>query len=277
MTITPSQHLAALALVVLDVVARGVRICVLLPGSVLRAMAVNTCGDALAAVTPARLGGEPLRFLAFQRSGATAPAVLAAFVTEVVVDAVMMIVIGVGLAPAFASVGLAWLTQVVQLAASPAGRRVTVAILAALAFGGLVAFGVRRRWPPPLVQGSRDAWRILSTRSPWVLARVTVLTFVSMAARSAILPVLAAGVSGVSFGSLLAGSFVLGVMQALLPIPSGVGAVDLGFAASFTGTLGGSDLARLLLVWRFYTIALGALVGMALLASSKRTSLAATP
>ena len=67
MRITLAQHLGALALVVADVVVRALRIQQLLAVALGRAIVVNTCGDALAAVTPARLGGEPIRFVGFQR------------------------------------------------------------------------------------------------------------------------------------------------------------------------------------------------------------------
>ena len=270
------QHLAALTLVIVDVVARGARIRVLLPMSLGRAITVNTCGDALAAVTPARLGGDPLRFVAFQRAGATAPAVLAALATEVMVDAILIVAIVLGLTPVFAGAGRAWWERLMQLAAAPGGRRATFAILAALGLGGLVALRLRRRWPERLVHGARDAWRILTHRPPGSLLRVAGLTIVSMVARSAILPALAAGVAGVSALRLLAGSFVLNVAQTVVPIPAGLGAVDLGFAAWFTGTLGARDLVRLLVLWRLYSIVLGALAGGLLLAmpSGNRAALA---
>jgi len=64
----------------------------------------------------------------------------------------------------------------------------------------------------------------------------------------------------------MAGSFVLLFIQGVLPVPAGLGAVDLGFAAWFAGTLRGGEVAQLLVAWRFYTVALGALAGALLLA-----------
>jgi uncharacterized membrane protein YbhN (UPF0104 family) len=258
MTITVSQHLAALALVLLDMLARGVRIRVLLPGAVPQALAINTCGDALAAVTPARLGGEPLRFLAFQRSGATAPAILAAFVTEAAVDMILAVVIGLMLAAGLAGAAEIGLAHLLLSVVSATGLRLTFIALVGIALGALAAVALRRRWRARLIPGARDAWQILSTRSRWVLARVVGLAFLSLAARGAVLPVLAAGAVGVPLGTLLSGSLGLSVMQTLLPIPSGLGPVDLGFAVWFSSTLSGGEIARLLVLWRLYTIALGA-------------------
>jgi hypothetical protein len=271
MAISFAQHLAAFALVGLDVLVRGVRIRVLLPMSLFRAITVNTCGDALAAVTPARLGGEPLRFVAFQRSGASPAAVIAALATEVCVDAILIVAIGLIVALAFRNAGRAWLERLAELTASPSARWVTVAVLASLVLGGGVVVRLRRRWHVPLVHGTRDAWRLLTTRSPGALARVAGLTLVSMVARSAILPVLAASVPEARLAGLMAGSFVLLFAQSVLPVPAGLGSVDLGFAAWFAGTLRDGDLARLLVLWRFYTIALGALAGALLLMRAPRS------
>jgi uncharacterized membrane protein YbhN (UPF0104 family) len=50
-----------------------------------------------------------------------------------------------------------------------------------------------------------------------------------------------------------------------VPTPGGLGGVELGLAAGLAGRLAWADLARLLLVWRFYTVALGAVAGGLLL------------
>lgn len=265
MRITLAQHLGALALVVADVVVRAVRIQQLLPVALGRAIVVNTCGDALAAVTPARLGGEPIRFVGFQRSGASAAAVLAAFATEACVDAVLLLLITAFLTPALAGSASVWLARLVRMAAAPPLRWVTVAVLAAMALGAGVAVRYRRSLPITLLHPLRDAWRLLRSRSPVTLASVAGLTVVSMAARTAILPVLAARVPGTSLAGLVAGSFALVFGQVVLPLPAGAGGVELGFVAGFAGTLPGREIATLLLVWRFYTVGLGVLVGAVLL------------
>lgn len=266
MKVSVAQHAIALALALLDVLVRGERIRILLPVPFWRAVIANTCGDALAALTPARWGGEPIRFLAFQRSGASAPAIVAAFATEVCVDAVLILLVVGLLATVYVDFGRAWLGRLIELATSRSTRVVTLAVVVALVLGAFAALRLRRHWPLALVHGVRDAWRLLTSQAPSTIARVVALTIVSMTARTAILPVLAAGVPGARPLSMMAGSFVLLFSQSVLPIPAGAGPVELGFAAWFAGTLTGGEVARLLLVWRFYTLVLGGAAGGVLMA-----------
>jgi uncharacterized membrane protein YbhN (UPF0104 family) len=265
MKLTVFQHLAALALVAADMAFRGLRIQQLLPVGLGRAIAVNTVGDALAAVTPARLGGEPLRFVAFQRAGATGAAVLAAFATEVCIDAVLLGVVTLWLGVSFAGAARALLARVAGLAGSPLAFWGVVAVVGLAALSISMAVRPRRRLRAALVQGFRHAWRIALTRRRRTLMSVTWLTVLSMAARTAVLPVLAAGTPGLSLGGLVAGSFALLFSQVVLPTPSGLGGVELGFLAGFAGSLAVGDAAQLLVVWRVYTLVLGSVAGAVLL------------
>lgn len=255
------QHLAALALVACDVLTRGVRIRLMLPVSLVDAMAANTCGDALAALTPARLGGEPIRFAGFLRAGAGAASTLAAFATEVVVDAILITGIGAILAVLFADAGREWVERLLALTRSPLGRWITVAVVLGLATSGVMAARWRRRLPSSLAHSLKEAWRIARTRPPRTTIGVAGLTLVSMAARTAVLPVLALGLPGTSLVGLIAGSFALVYIQNILPTPAGAGGVELSFVAGFAGSVSGPALASLLLVWRFYTIILGVVAG----------------
>jgi len=258
--VTLAQHLLAVALVLIDIAVRGLRIRQLLPVSLGRAMAINTSGDALAAISPARMGGEPVRFLGFRRAGASAGAVLAAFATEVGVD---IIVLG-GMA---AAVG-AWAARGGAWAAFRSAHGLGLASLALvllLALACLALLWRARHLKDRLVATLRDAWDAMRSRSWSTLGAVAGLTVVSVAARTAILPVLLVGVPGVSWGPVIPGSFALVFGQGVLPIPGGLGAVDLGFALGFSSLLKGAALARLLIVWRFYSLVLGALAGAVLL------------
>jgi uncharacterized membrane protein YbhN (UPF0104 family) len=68
-----------------------------------------------------------------------------------------------------------------------------------------------------------------------------------------------------AMGPLFFASFTLLYSQLVLPTPSGVGAVDLGFLAGAAGDLGGHHTS-ILLIWRFYTtfvpVALGIFLGL---------------
>jgi hypothetical protein len=282
--VTLGQHLLALALVVVDVLARGLRIRQLLAVPVGRAVFINTSGDALAAVTPARMGGEPIRFLGFRRAGASAGAVLAAFATEVGIDIVVLAGVAAGLSAWVAHGGAVWRETWEHTRLTPGLLSLG---LAPVAGATLLAGGRRaRRTRAKLRAALRDARDALKARSWVTLSAVAGLTLTSVAARSAILPVLAARVPGANLPAVVAGSFVLVFGQGVLPIPGGLGAVDLGFAFGFAPLLGGASLARLLLLWRFYSLALGAIAGAVLLAWSawqltrspeRRPALAASP
>jgi len=265
-TVTPPQHLAALVLVAIDVLARGARIRLMVPMSLPRALVVNISSDAVAAVTPARLGGELARFVALRRWGASTAALLAASATELLADTAVLLAIAVPCAFVFVRAARAWAVRLVALAGSPATWWVAALVLVATLVGAAVARRLRRRVPAPGGGALREAWRLLWRRPRPVVAALLGLTVVSVAARTAVLPVLAAGISGPHLGALVLGSVGLLVGQAVLPTPSGAGVVDAGFVAGFAGGLSGRDLGKLLLVWRFYSLALGALAGSLLLA-----------
>jgi uncharacterized membrane protein YbhN (UPF0104 family) len=90
------------------------------------------------------------------------------------------------------------------------------------------------------------------------------LTLVNVAARVAMLPVLALTLDAhPPLGAVAMGSFALLYSQLILPTPAGAGAVELGFLGGAAGELGAND-ALLLLAWRFYTTGVGVLLGVLL-------------
>jgi uncharacterized membrane protein YbhN (UPF0104 family) len=267
-TLSVAQHLVVLALLSLDALARGLRLRAMVPMPLGRAVGVNLCGDAAAALTPAGLGADPVRFAAFQRSGAAGSAVLAAFVTEFGVGVATTVAGAAILSGIFAGAAAELAHRLAAFGAPASWIRSVALVVLPLALSAVAAMRFRRRLPPVLVHSVRDAWAVVRRRPPSLLALVSGLTLVSLAARTAILPILAAGAAGASPGMLIVGSFMLLAGQNVLPTPSGVGGVELGFLAGFSSSLRASDLGRLLLVWRFYTLLLGLAVGLALLARS---------
>jgi len=262
-TITLAQHGLALALVLVDVAARGERMTQLIRVPLVRAMAINTCGDAFAAITPARLGGDPLRFIALRRTGVSTPELLAAFATELVADAVWMVVGVVVVAFAFADRGLALWHRIEQIATV---QWIVWPVAAAIAGVAVLRLASRGgRMPAPLVRSLARAWQIARACPRLVIARVLALTFVSLAARIAILPALAGGIPGLRMDEVIAGSFALQVAQSVTPTPGGAGPVELGFLAGFAASVTGPETAGLLITWRLYTLALGVAAGGLLL------------
>jgi uncharacterized membrane protein YbhN (UPF0104 family) len=100
----------------------------------------------------------------------------------------------------------------------------------------------------------------------WPLLASVPLTFLGLAARVAILPVLALTLPfPPPMGPLTFGSFALLYAQVLVPTPSGAGVIDLGFVGGAVGDLG-EHHRRLLFIWRIYTtaavVAIGAVVAL---------------
>ena len=259
------QHAAALLLCAADVAARAFRSRLLLPVSFRQAVIINTCGDAMAAVTPARVGGEPLRYFGFTRAGATPAATIAAFGSELVSDALVFIVAAVAISVSLASRAPGLLAAASRLSRAPAawgGLGATVLLVAAS------SVVVRRLWPRTALRVAaclRESWRRMRSQPAPVMAAVVVLSVVSLVARAAILPVLLARVPGLSSGDLAVAAFTLTSGLLLAPIPAGAGAVDLGFVVGFDGRVPPGALAILLVAWRAYSLVVGALVGAVLL------------
>ena len=266
MTLTLSQHLAVVVLLVVDVLARGFRLRALVPMPLARAVGVNICGDAAGALTPAQFGADPIRFAAFQRSGVAGSAVVAAFITEFSVSVVVTAAGVVVLSGLFAGAAGEFARRLGALAAPASVLRALVFVALPAAVSTALALRFRHRLPPALVHHLRDVWVAVRRRRPSLLATVGCLTLVSLAARTAVLPILAAGIPGVKASILIVGSYLLLLGQAVLPTPAGAGGVELGFLAGFSGSLPGRAAGQLLVLWRFYTLLLAVVAGALMLA-----------
>ncbi|MFI5311223.1 MAG: lysylphosphatidylglycerol synthase domain-containing protein [Gemmatimonadales bacterium] len=266
---SPVHQLVALALCGTEIVVRAVRIRLLMPEvdlSFRQAITVNAYGDAASAVTPGRLGGEPARFVGFRRAGIEAPRVLAGLAVETLIDWVLLAVATLALSIAFAETAVAGVRRLAALAAGP-GARVFVMIVGALiGLSGVLLWWYRRRSISEAPSTLALAWRSARALGARRVALAGALTALSMATRTAILPVLVAGVAGLAPGAVVLGSFVLLFGQLALPTPAGAGGVELGFVGGFSGTLGPDALAALLLAWRTWTTIVGAALGAILFA-----------
>jgi uncharacterized membrane protein YbhN (UPF0104 family) len=267
-----SHHLAAFALFAADVAIRAVRLRVLAPGTTLtlgQAIAVNAYGDAASAVTPARAGGDPARFVALLRNGLSAPRALAALATEMLIDWVLLALAAVILLLAWGEAAATGARRLAALAATPHARVLVVAVLV-LAAASVVALRWyrRRRSSQRLAASVAEAWRAARELGWRRVSGSAALTGLSMIARTAILPVLAAGLPGLDPRAVVVGSFALLYGQLVLPTPAGAGGVELGFVGGFAGALAPAALAELLVAWRIYTLILGAALGALLLARS---------
>lgn len=265
------QHGLAFVLVLADMVLRALRTRVLLPMPLRRALAVNTCADAVSAVTPGRIGGDPVRFVAWRRAGHAPSSILMVCGSEIAADIVSLVLVGIALSWAFPAVERNFAAALV--------RTVRDGWPWALALGGLAWVSVRvtRRYGPrhvvSVTAALREAWQEARARPPAALVAATILTVAALAARCAILPVLLVGVPGLSAGQVLVGSAALVYGQQLAPTPAGIGAVELGAVAGLGGMIHPATLAMVVILWRTYALVLGSLAGAGLLYWYRRASI----
>ena len=268
---TPLQaHLLCLALVAVNFVTRALRMQWLLSGLGYRlpfgeVFTHTTLGEAASSLTPLRLGGEPSRVWAMGRTGVPATPAIVGIGVEILVMTPVTIAFAVTLAVFFAPEW--WDTAGTSLARAAARRWPWVAAVAAVI---LIAWWLAHRLAPAAAHALRReiaAARVYAREMPrWPLIAGAVTTVVDIAARVAILPVLAVAYAlPPSLGIASMGSFTLLYSQFLLPTPAGAGAVELGFLGGAAGELGTGD-AAMLLWWRWYTTGLGIVLGLGLAA-----------
>ena len=250
----------------LDMLVRALRIRLLLPRgqrpSLWRVVVVNAYGDAASAVTPARLGGDPARFVGFRRSAISGSAAVTALGVERVIDWLLLGGATLALVSLFGREGLHGVREIVGRLASRAALPWVLAVIAAIVAGGAAAYWYRKRHRDALDRPLREIWNHARAMSPVTLVSAGTLTAASMTLRVAILPLLLlSSHPGADLGSVIVGSFALLYGQLVLPTPSGVGGVELGFVIGLTQSLSAREIATLLIAWRVYTSVLPALAG----------------
>jgi uncharacterized membrane protein YbhN (UPF0104 family) len=264
---------AALLLAAGDLVTRAVRLRVLLgpaePRRLGAAVAVNALGDAASALTPARLGGEPARFLALRGRGAPAPASVVVLATERVVDMALAATVTVGAVALLGTRGFGDVTEFGARFTAPRALPWIGAVVVLVA--GFAAVAVRFRTRVPSIGASvRDGLAHARTVAGPRVAAALGLTLLSMAARVAVLPVLLWGMGALRDPvTVLVGSFALIYAQLILPTPAGLGGVELGFVVGVAPLLPPSQIAGLLVGWRIITVGIPAGLGAVLFARSR--------
>ena len=258
-------HLICIALVALDLMARSWRIQLIVQGLGHRlpfrdAFILNTFGDAACALTPLRIGGEPARLAGMLRSRVPAVAAFVAISLEVLAAWPVVIVAAGWLIWRYSPEW--WATAGPRLGRALVESWPLLVIVIAVS---LLAWLWARRFAPASHQFRRPIRRV---RVYWrripvgVLIASVPMSFLNLATRVAILPVLALTLPNPPApGPLAVGSFALLYSQLVLPTPSGAGAVDLGFVSGAAGDLGSAE-GWILFLWRFYTNGIGVLLGL---------------
>ena len=267
----PSVHVAIVSLLVVEAVLRAVRIRLLLPRagglSLWQAVEANAYGEAAGAVSPGRIAAEPARFYGLRRFGVGSASAIVALAVERVIDWVLVGAVAVVLVAAFGVDGYRGAIELAGKLGSMWKWVVPVVLLMVPCAAGM--WWYRKRRPraavPGLMARASEAFRELPQRD---LLFVSAITFVSIVARTSILPILLIPLDiEANAGVVILGSFTLIYSQLLLPTPSGAGGVELGFAAGFA-FLPVGELAALMIMWRMYTLVLGAVFGGILLMRS---------
>lgn len=264
--IPAGAHAAALALVFADIVMRALRLRLLLghhPLPLRAAIAVNALGDAASAVTPARLGGEPARFMGLGRYGIPAAARVVALAAERIVDLSLVAAVGAAILAFLGGRGFGDVSGIAARLTSDRAIPWLLGVAVAVVVSVPIALRLRHRLPPVAGHSWREAVAAARGLPGPRLAAAVALTPVSMAARVAILLVLLAG-AGV-LGPVLpaaVGSFALLYAQLILPVPAGAGGVDLGFVAGVSPLTTAAQTAALLVTWRIYTLVVPAGLGL---------------
>lgn len=259
-------HLAALGCVVLSLIVRAIRLAHI-ARSCGRRVRIRTgarahlWAEALAAVTPARTGGDPARVWVLHRDGVPPVSGAALVAGEVVGDLVVVITLSLTLAVLSPAV------RVVSLLAAAFAGVIVLALLIASAFRRRTADGrmprtlarlgvSRRRWRGVRLQALKFRRTLrLVRRAPLPAQLFTMtLSILNVGSRLAILPLLALPLAAdYSLLRLVAWPLLFLYPGAALPFPGGGGVIEMGFAAGLAPDFGAESLAVALVWWRFYT------------------------
>jgi uncharacterized membrane protein YbhN (UPF0104 family) len=292
LTLSPMAHLLAAGTVVLEVAARAQKLVWSAKALGLRlpfvtAVRTSLGGDFGAAITPARSGAEPARYLILAESKLAPASVVLILFAELFLEALSLAIVVAVVAVVFHNAGpvLGALVGVVG------GYSVFV-----LAIGGLGLLLSRRSasGPPPRwalrLRLHSGRWRVVQRWLRQVRRTVDqvkdvdlgpaalslLASIVHVAVRLAVLPALVlTSVPGLPLAPLALWPFSLMYGAVVVPVPGAGGAVEVAFRATLGDVIPPSIFGASLLWWRFYTfyiyILLGALVaGGAVLRALKK-------
>jgi uncharacterized membrane protein YbhN (UPF0104 family) len=254
-----------LGLIALDLVVRAWRIQWYLRGfghpvSFRDAFVANAFGETACAVTPLRLGGEPARLAGLLKADVPAPAALVAISVEILAAWPVVTAFAIWLGWRYFPEWWAQAGPALGRSARHGAEWITAIGLVTL----LAWWVVRRRFPRHQSRLRRSVRRMMVywRRTPrWAVVASVPCSALNVATRVAVLPVLVLTLPDhPPIGPVILGSFALLYSQLVLPTPSGIGAVDLGFLAGAAGDMG-DESARLLVIWRLYTSGIGIVLG----------------
>jgi len=292
----PRAHLLALTAVVVEILTRAWKItwsakAAHIELKFVTALRTTLAGDFGAAITPARSGAEPARFLVLAESGIPTSSALVVLYAELFLEALSLGLVVVIVAIVFRHAGVV-LGALVGVVGAYSGFVISIALVAILlsrrnvgnaappwakriGLGGK-RWDVLQRWFAQ-IRSTVDSVKRIDMR--WATGSFF-MSVAHVAMRLCVLPALVLG-AGADVPLAPLALWPLGLLYgaAVVPAPGGGGAVELAFRAALARVIGPNLFAAALLWWRFYTfylyIVLGAFVagGTALRAVRKTAEL----
>ena len=270
-------HLAALGAVAFELTLRSAKIALSaracgIPLQFGTAARATLGGDFATAITPARVGAEPARFLVLREAGVPAAKALLVLFLELFIELVSLVVIaGVLLAVLPATGALKGVIAMV-------GGYATVVL--GLGFGAWMLSRRRPTGPPPRwlvaiglgggfwngVQVSlrhhRESVDAVQHAKWPMMAGSLACSVLHITGRLMTLPIIITALGAkVSLTSLILWPLVLLYGGALIPAPAGGGAMEFGFSAIMKDVLPLDVMAAALIWWRFYSYYIYVLLG----------------
>lgn len=286
-------HLLALGAVAFELTLRSAKIALSaracgIPLQFGTAARATLGGDFATAITPARIGAEPARFLVLREARVPAARALLVLFLELFVELLSLVIIAGILLAVLPATGA--LTGV----AAMVGGYATVIL--GLGFGAWAVSRRRTYGPPPAwarAIGLRAGlWRRVQVSLRHLRESVDALRHARLSVMAASLACSVAHISGrlmtlpiiiaslgpdVPLTSLILWPLVLLYGGALIPAPAGGGAMEFGFAAIMRDVLSDDVLAASLIWWRFYSYYIYVLLGALAAGRTVMRALNSTP
>lgn len=272
-------HALCLAAVALDLTLRAMKIrlsgaSIGIPVSFGVAMRTGLAGDFAAAITPARTGAEPARYLVLAKARIPPAATFLLLFAELFLEMLALVIVAMGIALFFTDEpdsSLGWIVGLV-------GGYATFVIGVGLA---AVLLAWRRSSGPPPRWARRIGfnalrWRAIQRslrrlRSSATLVRDArldyfmlglVVSVLHVLARLAVLPIIVYSLGGAApLSKLVLWPLALFYGAVVAPVPGGGGIVEVGFKATLGGVIPVALFGASLVWWRFYTFYLYILLG----------------
>jgi len=274
-----SAHLLAFSAVVVELLARSLKLRwsaaaagIRLP--LLTALRTSLGGDFAAAITPARSGAEPARFLVLRESGLRSSNVLVILYAELFLEVFSLAAVVLAVAVVFRHAGVV-LATLVSLVGSYAAVILGIGALAIFLSRRVTHDGAPPAWARRLrLTGGR--WRTIE--SALVKLRATIDSVEKVDVRPAVFAFLASvvhvGIRLFVLPALVLTSvrdvplaplalWPLGFLYgaAVVPAPGCGGAVEMAFRAALGNAIPARLFAAALIWWRFYTFYIYILLG----------------